>query len=138
MRIWGHRGISASAGLLLAACTAHPRLPPPSTHIDETAFCDRVRVLASDDFAGRKPGTPGEEKTVAYLVEQFRKLGLKPGNGESFLQAVPMTENLPGTDASLSVAGEKGTLTLAYGKDMVIWSKRGLPLAELRHSDLVF
>src|SRR6202040_4004277 len=87
---------------------------------------------------GRKPGTPGEEKTVAYLVEQFRKLGLKPGNGESFLQQVPMVESVAGADASLSIAGRNGTLALAYGKDMVIWSKRGLPQAELRRSELVF
>jgi Zn-dependent M28 family amino/carboxypeptidase len=138
MRIWGHRGILASAGLLLAACTAHPRLPPPSTDIDETVFRDRVRVLASDDFEGRKPGTPGEEKTVAYLVEQFRKLGLKPGNGESFLQQVPMVEILAGADTSLSITAHDGTRTLAYGKDMVIWTKRVVPQVELRHSELVF
>ena len=138
MRIWGYGGVVTSAGLLLTACTVHPKLPPPSTDIDETVFREHVRVLASDGFEGRKPGTPGEEKTVAYLVEQFRKLGLKPGNGESFLQQVPMLEILAGADASLSVAGHGGTLTLAYGKDMVIWSKRGLPQAELRHSEVVF
>ena len=138
MRIWGYVGVFTSAGLLLTACTVHPKLPPPSTDIDETVFREHVRVLASDGFEGRKPGTPGEEKTVAYLVEQFRKLGLKPGNGESFLQQVPMVEILAGADASLSVAGHDGTLTLAYGTDMVIWSKRGLPQAELRHSELVF
>jgi Zn-dependent M28 family amino/carboxypeptidase len=138
MRIWGHRAISACAGLLLAACSSHPRLPPPSTDIDETVFRDRVRVLASDDFEGRKPGTPGEEKTVAYLVEQFRKLGLKPGNGDSFLQQVPMVEILAGADTSLSIVAHDGTHTLAYGKDMVIWTKRVVPQAQLRHSELVF
>src|SRR6202795_3695348 len=139
MRIGGYWGAVASAGLLLSACagSAH-RLPPPSTDIDETAFRGHLRVLASDDFEGRKPGTPGEEKTVAYLVEQFRKLGLKPGNGESFLQQVPMVESLAGADASPYIAGRNGTLALAYGKDMVIWSKRGLPQAELRRSELVF
>lgn len=95
-------------------------------------------MLASDDFEGRKPGTPGEEKTLSYLVGQFRKLGLKPGNGESFLQQVPMVETTVGADASLSFAGRNGTLALAYGKDMVIWSKSGLPEAELRRSELVF
>src|SRR6202158_4802851 len=139
MRIWGHWGVLAPVGLLLSACAGSGHgLPPPSTDIDETVFRDRVRVLASDDFEGRKPGTPGEEKTVAYLVEQFRKLGLKPGNGESFLQQVPMVESLAGADASLSAAGRNGTLTLAYGKDMVIWSKRSAPQAELRGSELVF
>jgi Zn-dependent M28 family amino/carboxypeptidase len=139
MRIRGYWGVLACASLLLSACAgAGHRLPPPSTDIDETAFRGHVRVLASDDFQGRKPGTPGEEKTVAYLVEQFRKLGLKPGNGESFLQQVPMVESVAGTDASLSIAGRNGTVALLYGKDMVIWSKRGLPQAELRHSELAF
>jgi Zn-dependent M28 family amino/carboxypeptidase len=139
MRIRGYWGVLASAGLLLSACAgAGRKVPPPSTDIDETAYRNHVRVLASDDFEGRKPGTPGEEKTVAYLVEQFRKLGLKPGNGESFLQQVPMVESLAGTDASLSAAGRNGTLTLTYGKDMVIWSKRSTPQAELRGSELVF
>jgi Zn-dependent M28 family amino/carboxypeptidase len=139
MRIRGYWGVLASAGLLLSACAgAGRKVPPPSTDIDETAYRNHVRVLASDDFEGRKPGTPGEEKTVAYLVEQFRKLGLKPGNGESFLQQVPMVESLTGADASLSVVGRNGTLALAYGKDMVIWSKRSVPQAELRGSELVF
>src|SRR6266478_9612431 len=138
MRIGGYWGVLTSAGLLLSACAGSGhKLPPPSTDIDETVFRDHVRVLASDDFEGPKPGTPGEEKTVAYLVEQFRKLGLKPGNGESFLQQVPMVESQTGADASLSAAGRSGTLSLAYGKDMVIWSNRSAPQAEIRGSDLV-
>ena len=138
MRFWSHWGVLALPGLLLAACAVKPKLPPPSTDIDEAVFRTHVRMLASDDFEGRKPGTAGEEKTVAYLVEQFRKLGLKPGIGESFLQPVPMVESVAGADASLSIAGSHATLNLAYGKDMVIWSKSGLPQAELRRSDLVF
>src|SRR5258708_12163759 len=124
MRMRGYWGVLASAGLLLSACAgAGRKVPPPSTDIDETVYRNHVRVLASDDFEGRKPGTPGEEKTVAYLVEQFRKLGLKPGNGESFLQQVPMFESLAGTDASLSAAGPNATPTLPYGKDIVISRK---------------
>jgi Zn-dependent M28 family amino/carboxypeptidase len=95
-------------------------------------------MLSSDDFEGRKPGTPGEDKTVAYLVEQFRKAGLKPGSGESFLQPVPMVETVAGADASLSIVGANATLALAYGKDMVMWTKHGLPQAELRRNDLIF
>jgi Zn-dependent M28 family amino/carboxypeptidase len=138
MRFWGHWGVFAGAGLLSAACTVQPKLPPPSTDIDETVFRTHVRMLASDDFEGRKPGTSGEEKTVAYLVEQFRKLGLKPGNGESFLQPVPMVESVAAADASLAISGSGAPLALAYGKDMVIWSKRAVPQAELKHSGLVF
>jgi Zn-dependent M28 family amino/carboxypeptidase len=122
---------------LLVACGGH-RLPPPSTDIDENAFRAHLSMLASDSFEGRKPGTPGEEKTVAYLSDQFRKLGLKPGNGDSYVQQVPMAEILPDANPTLSIAGNGATHTLAYGKDMVIWTKRALPQAELRHSELVF
>src|ERR1700688_2246782 len=139
MRIRGYWGVLASAGLLLSACAgAGRKLPPPSTDIDETVYRNHVRVLASDDFEGRKPGTPGEEKTLAYLVEQFRKLGLKPGNGERFLQPVAMVEAVAAADASLAISGSGATLTLAYGKDMVIWSKRAVPQAQLKRSGLVF
>ena len=50
-----------------------------------------IKVLASDAFEGRAPGTPGEEKTVAYLTDQFRSIGLKPGNPDGgFVQEVPL------------------------------------------------
>jgi Zn-dependent M28 family amino/carboxypeptidase len=136
MQIRLQAGILA-LGLLLAGC-AGPRLPPPSTDIDDTVYRNHLSTLASDDFDGRKPGTPGETKTIAYLVEQFRKLGLKPGNGESFLQQVPMVEILAGADAALSISGAKGTVGLAYGKDMVIWTKRVQPQVDLKASELVF
>jgi Zn-dependent M28 family amino/carboxypeptidase len=138
MRMGGRWTVLTPLSLLLLACSTQPKVPPPSTDIDETVFRDHLRVLAADDFEGRKPGTPGEEKTVAYIVEQFRKLGLKPGNGASFVQQVPMVEILAGADASLSITGRSGTTTLAYGKDMVIWTKRTVPQSELKHSELVF
>jgi Zn-dependent M28 family amino/carboxypeptidase len=138
MRIRGSWAVSSAACWLLAACAGAPKLPPPPTDIDEAVFRDGVRVLASDAFEGRKPGTAGEEKTLAYLVEQFHRLGLKPGNGESFLQQVPMIETRAGSDAALSAAGHGGSVSLVYGKDMVIWSKLALPQSELKGSDLVF
>ena len=125
------------AALLFAACSGAVHRAAPSTDIDEMGFRDDVRVLASDDFDGRRPGTPGEEKTIGFLTSQFRKLGLKPGNGESYLQQVPLAE-ITGSDATLSIAGRGGAMSLEYGKDMVIWSKREVPEASLRHSDLVF
>jgi Zn-dependent M28 family amino/carboxypeptidase len=136
----GIRGIWAvwtGAAWLLGAC-AGQRAPPPSTEIDETAFRTHVSVLASDDFEGRRPGTAGEEKTVSYLIEQYRRLGLKPGNGESFVQPVPMVEILAGADASLSIAGPKGTVTPANGRDIVMWTKRAVPQVHLAQSELVF
>src|SRR5216684_5793715 len=106
---------------LLPACSMRSKEPPPSTDIDDTAFADHVRVLASDDFLGRKPGTPGEDKTVNYLVEKFHKLGLKPGNGTSFVQQVPLVQITAGADTTLSATTRSGARNLVFGKDVVIW-----------------
>jgi len=122
---------------LLAACTGH-RGPPPSTDIDETGFRDAVRILASDDFEGRKPDTAGEEKTLNYLVDQFRKLGLKPGNGTSYLQQVPMVEIQNDGAAMLAISGRGAGKVLSDSKDLIIWTPRFQPEASLQHSDLVF
>jgi len=122
----------------LAACSSGPHRGPPSTDVEENGFRNAVRMLASDEFEGRRPGTPGADKTVDYLVAQFRRLGLKPGNGDSYLQQVPMAEVTPDATAALSVAGRGGAKTLLYAKDMVIWTHREVPDAGLRGSELVF
>ncbi len=103
------------------------------------AFGTHVRVLASDDFEGRKPGTRGEEKTVAYLAAQFRKLGLSPATGRVMLQQVPMVEILAAADATLTVAGRGGTLALALrqGHGHLDASARCRRRSS-RHSELVF
>jgi hypothetical protein len=69
---------------------------------------DHVRVLSSDDFEGRGPGTVGEEKTVRYLVEQFKKLGLAPGNPNgTYLQPVPLVEIKSIPEVSFSAGGKE-------------------------------
>jgi Zn-dependent M28 family amino/carboxypeptidase len=138
MRISPHRAVCIGVFALVTACATH-RTPPPSTDIDETGFRNDVRVLASDDFEGRKPGTPGEDKTVAFLVEQFKKMGLKPGNGESYVQQVPLVEITPVGVPTLAVTGRDGrSKAFNYTKDMVIWSQRLAPQESLQHSELVF
>src|SRR5580704_11150535 len=123
---------------LLPGCSVHPKEPPPTTDVDDTAYADLVRVLASDDFQGRKPGTPGEDKTVSYLIESFRKLGLKPGNDKTYVQQVPLVQITSGADATLSATTKSGARNLVFGKDMVIWTKRAVPEIQVAHSELVF
>src|SRR5271163_4563637 len=137
MRIERFGVILALIGWTLSACTVAPK-EPLSTEIDDTAYADYVRVLASDDFLGRKPGTAGEDKSVGYLVERFRKLGLKPGNGTSFIQQVPLVEITAAADATLTATGHSGSRSLAYGKEMVIWTKRAVHQVQLQRSELVF
>src|SRR3984885_6975235 len=136
-RVEHHLVALAFAALVLAGCTMHPK-ELPSTDIDDTAFGDHVRVLASDDFLGRKPGTAGEDKTVSYLIEKFQKLGLKPGNGKSYVQQVPLVQITASADATLSATAPSGARSLLFGKDMVIWTKRAVPEIQVSRSELVF
>jgi len=128
--------ICTCAGLL--SCTAHVRQPPPTTDIDEDRYREDIRVLASAEFAGRRPGTPGEDKTIAFLVAQFRKIGLKPGNGDSYLQQVPVVESTLTDSPTCLVTGRGATRALVYKQDVVLWTKRTQPAAELAQSELLF
>lgn len=58
--------------------------------IDGVDMTRHVGTLASDEMRGRAPGSPGEDKTVKYLIEQFSAAGVQPGNGESWTQDVPL------------------------------------------------
>jgi Zn-dependent M28 family amino/carboxypeptidase len=106
----------------------------PAVAISAAEYERHIVTLASDEFEGRKPGTAGERKTVDYLVAEFKKLGLQPGNRGAWTQEVPIVEITAGTDAELKL----GDAALAYGKDMVIWTKRVAPEVTLADSPLVF
>ncbi len=97
-----------------------------------------LKTLASDEFMGRMPFSEGEHKTIAYLEEQFRTIGLEPGNGTSYLQAVPMVEITASPAPTMTVQSKKGSFTLEGLKDYVIWTERTDENIELRSEDLVF
>lgn len=97
-----------------------------------------ISVLASDDFMGRKPFTEGETKTVAYLQEQFKQMGLEPGNGDSFIQEVPMANILATAAPSMQVKSAKGTFNLKAFDDYIIWTDKTDSSISLNNADLVF
>lgn len=96
-----------------------------------------IEVLAADDFEGRMPGSAGEEKTVVYLSEQFRALGLKPGNPDgSYLQQVPLVGISSQATLDLRVNGKR--LPTQVRKDFVATTARFVPKVEVKQSELVF
>src|SRR5258706_3935828 len=96
-----------------------------------------IRVLASDEFEGRAPGTPGEERTVDYISAQFKELGLKPGNPDgTYIQAVPLVGITSESTISLVAAGKP--LELAIPKECVTWSRRGVPGVTVDDTEVVF
>ncbi len=97
-----------------------------------------IKVLASDEFQGRRPFTEGEVKTVAYMEESFKKLGLKPGNGNSYLQEVPLVEITANADPKMQIEAKTGTLELNKTEDFVVNTQRTDSIISLEKEELVF
>lgn len=98
-----------------------------------------VRVLASDAFEGRAPATPGEEKTIAYVVDELKKAGVQPGGERgTWTQDVPLVRaQVEGAvSASLRIGGE--TQTLTNGDDVVLQSLSPVDRVALLDAPLVF
>ena len=106
--------------------------------ISEATMKDITRMLSSDAFEGRAPGSVGEQKTIELLTDRFAKAGLKPGNGDSWLQQVPLVSIEAGKISPLTITGGKTPLSFEYGKDMVIGTYREAPTIDSAGSDVVF
>ena len=122
--------------LVLTACQS-ATAPAPAISIDTMKQVDQT--LASDAFEGREPGTPGEAKTLAYIVDRFQKAGLQPGNHGSWFQDVPLVEISAKNVSPLTFTlPGKPALSLAYGPDMTVATYRVTPHIAVKDSDVVF
>jgi hypothetical protein len=128
-----------------AAHAAASALPTPAVplasmpRIEPQAMLDHIRVLGSDTFQGRKPGTPGEDLTVEYLQAQFKAMGLEPGNPDgTYIQRVPLV-GITGSQAQpLTFRKGAKSLALAWRDDVVAWTKHVADTASIANSDVVF
>jgi Zn-dependent M28 family amino/carboxypeptidase len=107
--------------------------------IDPQRLSEIVRTLASDEFQGRAPGTAGEEKTVAYLTESFRKLGLEPGGEKGgWTQAVPVVRTQMGAPSTLSVSVAGEATSLTPKREIYINTVRKVNRVAIKDAPLVF
>jgi len=98
-----------------------------------------TKVLGSDEFEGRAPSSPGEEKTMAYLTQQFDSLGLEPGGPDgSWTQDVPLVSIAADPDMTVRISGGTGPATFQYGPDFIAWTKRVVEDVDVENSDVVF
>lgn len=140
-----HLALLAALALTLAACGRQEPAPPAQTSTQPPAppkpaptvpsaegksspditaedFAARVKKISGDAFEGRKPGTIGERMTTAWIKDQFEQAGLKPGNGGSWFQTVPMIETTlqDPERVTLGVATANGDERFAYRTDMIV------------------
>jgi Zn-dependent M28 family amino/carboxypeptidase len=123
--------------LVIASCET-PKNVAATPSVDTVAIARHVQELSSDEYLGRKPFTEGEVKTVGYLIEQFKSLQVAPGNGDSYIQEVPLVSITSTADATMTVSGEKGDLLLENGKDYVVYTERAERTTMLDDSEFVF
>jgi Zn-dependent M28 family amino/carboxypeptidase len=132
------RVISAPAAIATSA-TPPPMAVALAPQINDGDFLQFDKTLSSDAFAGRKPVTRGETLTIRYLVDEFRRMHLMPGNRGYWLQSVPViTTTLLNTATRLEVRTKSGLQSFAYGTDMMAFTQDARPLIALRASPIVF
>ena len=125
-------------GLLLSqSALAESPAPLPQTEFNP-AFGRYFAEVASDELQGRAPATVGEERTVAYIEQQFQRLGLKPFAKDNYRQAVPVVQIDPVAVSAITLHGDKLPASFAYKTQMMAWSTRMQPQVEVKNSELVF
>jgi Zn-dependent M28 family amino/carboxypeptidase len=131
--------LTATAAISAALLSPSPASEPVFPAIDGAAVLEHTKVLASDAFEGRAPGTRGEELTVAYLVDQLKKGGLQPGHPDgTWVQKVPLVGTTVQGSPSLTFRKGNAERKLAWRDDYVAWTKRVAEHASLDESELVF
>ncbi|MBX7248843.1 MAG: M28 family peptidase [Caulobacteraceae bacterium] len=130
------KSVLLAAVASLAAASALAAAPP---RIDPDRFGGYVRELADDRYEGRAPATPGEARTIAWIADQFHRLGLEPaGPNGSYFQDVPLMKfTRKGPAASrFSLGGQDWSLT--PGDDILVNSIRPVAQARVDGAPLVF
>lgn len=141
-----------SAGVIaLAACATSDGAAPPATDIaafqyaplSSQALIEHVRVLASDEFGGRAPGTEGERLTIDYLERAYAAAGLEPGvtlpdGTRSWLQETTLVAATLTTPPTLTLTGRDGARNYTYATQFSAWTRRLDPTVDIQNAPLVF
>ena len=124
--------------LILFGCNQKSDYQNAEDQINEKDYRTMVSILGSDEFEGRLPGTKGEEKTIAYLAEEFKKLGLKPAFNGSYFQDVPLIGFTSKLTDNAVITSKKGNFELVKGKDITASSVNKKDIVDVANIPMVF
>lgn len=128
----------ALLSLLLVACSEPASVANNNAVTTVEVNLDNVhqdiKVLASDEFAGRGPLTTGETLTINYLAKQYQDIGLTGAVAGEYLQPVEIAQLTPDQNMSLTI----GNLNFSAGSDFTARTQQIQPLIELKNSDVIF
>lgn len=97
-----------------------------------------IAEISSDEYKGRKPFTEGERKTVTYLEDQLKSMGVSPGNGDSFIQQVPLVEITGKPGETMSFRSANQAIDLELRKDFVGYTERIEDTVSIHNSEVIF
>ncbi len=117
---------------------ANEKASDASATIDTLTIDRHMSALASDEFMGRKPFTEGEEKTVNYLETELKRMGLAPGNGDSYVQEVPLVEITGTQSPEMIVTGKGLNESFKTLDDVVVYTELVQEDASIENSELVY
>jgi Zn-dependent M28 family amino/carboxypeptidase len=127
----------AAAASILAADELALRLEPALDAITPDGLLAHIKVLSSDEFEGRAPGTKGEELSIKYITNQFKQIGLKPGNPDGTYTQEVLLAGIKSDPGMSFIVGDK-IIDLKYPDDFVASSARLQPEIKIDRSDVVF
>ncbi|HUP89156.1 MAG TPA: M28 family metallopeptidase [Longimicrobiales bacterium] len=137
-----------AAILAISACVKAEQAGPTPDHLWNAArpalesitasdLLQHIKVLSSDEFEGRAPGSRGEELSVKYITERLQAIGLKPGNPDgTYVQNVPLVGFTGQPTATLTAGGK--SMSLRFPDEYVAVSRHFKTQIDVDNSDIVF
>lgn len=116
---------------LLISCSSNRDEAMPLT-MEET-----IKILASDEYEGRAPGSEGGKLTKNFISKTFKNYGLLPVDKSYFLEVPAVNIDLS-PNSFFSISFRNSDENLEPGKDVVFWTKRTTDYEKIRSSDLIF
>nr|MBC7612455.1 M28 family peptidase [Pseudopedobacter sp.] len=95
-----------------------PKIQNILNQVSPDAIKGNMTFLSDDLLAGRLPGTQGFDLAKKYMEAQFISSGLKPANGKSYIQEVPLARaKVVANESSFVLVDGKKVTSLTYGRE---------------------
>jgi hypothetical protein len=124
------------SALLIPAIAQSQTFQGPT--FDSVKLKQHIITLASDSFQGRRPFTIGETRTINYLTNELKEMGLSPGNSGSYLQEVAILVNNAGVPPIMNISGRNGEIEMKANVDYAARLQGEDPGYLLQNQELVF
>ncbi len=130
--------------VVLTACSDTDYVSPESKlyassyKINQESVRQHIKILASNEYGGRLIGTKGEKLTINYIKSAFSGIGLKPANGNSYYQNVPLINVETIGTPVITFSNKSNDINFEHGKNIVVFTSKNREQVSLKNRDLVF